>query len=133
MRQPRYFRNSGKLSRGHLVTIQAFKYAMAIMRSLNISWHGMFLIYAFITTASAIWLFRTFSPDFTTAYFIFLCNKCIYAYCRSAKAMSCNCDCCVCDSLCIEKKMDSFRPNHFAGINISPIYIDVSYRSAPDI
>lgn len=60
-----------------------FQICNAIMRSLNISWNGMFLIYAFITTASAIWLFRTFSPDFTTALFLFFATN---AYTLTAAA-----------------------------------------------
>lgn len=61
-----------------------FRICNAILRSLHVSWHGMFLIYAFITTTSAIWLFRKFSPDFTTALFLFFATN---AYTLTAAAL----------------------------------------------
>lgn len=61
-----------------------FQICNAILRSLHVSWHGMFLLYAFITTASAVWLFRKFSPDFSTALVLFFATN---AYTLTAAAL----------------------------------------------
>lgn len=61
-----------------------FQICNAVLRSLHISWHGMFLLYAFFTTASAIWLFRKYSPNFTIALFLFFATN---AYTLTAAAL----------------------------------------------
>ncbi len=47
-----------------------FRICNAAMKTLGISWHGMFLIYSLITMSSAMWLIRKYSLDLVTSLFL---------------------------------------------------------------
>ena len=47
-----------------------FQLCNATLKYFNVSWHGMLLFYAFITTGSAVWLLKKYSPDFTISLFL---------------------------------------------------------------
>lgn len=52
-----------------------FHICNAAMKTIGISWHGMFLIYSFITVSSALWLFKKYSLDFVTSLFLFFATN----------------------------------------------------------
>ncbi|MBR3584867.1 MAG: EpsG family protein [Oscillospiraceae bacterium] len=47
----------------------------AAIKTLGISWHGMFLIYSLITMASTMWLIRKYSLDLVTSLFLFFATN----------------------------------------------------------
>ena len=61
-----------------------FHICNAAMKSVGISWHGMFLIYAFFTVSSAVWLIKKYSLDCVTSLFLFFATN---AYTLSAAAL----------------------------------------------
>lgn len=61
-----------------------FEICNAAMKTVGISWHGMFLIYAFITVSSSVWLIRRYSSDIVTSLFLFFATN---AYTLSAAAL----------------------------------------------
>ena len=52
-----------------------FQICNAAMKTIGISWHGMFLIYSLITMSSAVWLIRKYSTDFVTSLFLFFATN----------------------------------------------------------
>lgn len=52
-----------------------FEICNAVLKTANVSWHGMFLLYAFVVIASATWLIQEYSTDLVLSFFLFFATN----------------------------------------------------------